>query len=111
RPDFAKAIARYQEAITNLDARIQKLDAAKKDKESPLAAELKRSKAQAELDAVVLQYELAQTFVGDDERKPRGEAMDLAIKAFDKLAGQYVDTRVGYLARVWAFQARYTQGE
>ena len=32
-------------------------------------------------------------------------------RAFDKLAGQYVDTRIGYLARVWAFQARYTQGE
>jgi hypothetical protein len=114
RPEFTKAMARYQEAIANLDGRIQKLDeatAAKKDKESPLAAELKRSKAQAELDAVVLQYELGQTFVGDDDRKKRGEEMDKAIKAFEKLGGQYQDTRIGFLARVWAFQSRYSQGE
>lgn len=111
RPDFVKAVARYREAIANLDGRIQKLDAAKKEKESPLAAELKRSKAQAELDAVILQFELAQTFAGDDERKQRGAEMDKAVKAFEKLGGQYADTRIGYLARVWGFQARYTQGE
>jgi hypothetical protein len=114
RPDFNQAIARYQGAIVNLDNRIKKLDAqtqAKKEKESPLAAELKRSKAQAELDATVLQFDLGMTYIGDDERKQRGEAMDKARKAFEKLAGQYVDTRVGHLARVWALQSRYTMGE
>ena len=110
RPGFTQAMARYQEAIAALDARIKKLDEAKKEKESPLSGELKRSKAQAELDAVVLQYELAMTHVGDDERKQRAEALDKAAKAFDRLIGQYLDTRIGHLARVWSIQARYSMG-
>ena len=50
-------ISNYKSAILNLDTRLKKLE-----EKDPLAAELKRSKAQAELDAAVLQYELGLTF-------------------------------------------------
>ena len=106
RPDFTTAINRYKSAIVNLDTRIKKLDA-----NDPLAAELTGSKAQAELDAAVLQYELGLTFVGEDERRQRGEAIDKAQKAFEALATTYANQRVGYLAQVWALQCGFVLGE
>ena len=106
RPDFTTAINRYKSAIVNLDTRIKKLEAT-----DPLAAELARSKAQAELDAAILQYEQGLTFIGDDEAKPRGEAIDKAQKAFAALATTYANTRVGHLAQVWSWQAGFMLGE
>lgn len=106
RPDFTNAINRYKSAIVNLDTRLKKLET-----NDPLAAELARSKAQAELDANVLQYELGLTFVGEDENPKRGEAIDKARKAFEALATSYANQRIGYLAQVWAWQCGFMLGE
>jgi outer membrane protein assembly factor BamD (BamD/ComL family) len=106
RPDFTTAINRYQGAITNLDNRIKGLDA-----KDPLAVELTRSRAQAELDAGVLQYELALTFIGDDERAQRGDGVIKAQKAFDTIASKYPNARIGYLASVWSWQCGFINGD
>jgi hypothetical protein len=106
RPDFTNAINRYKGAILNLDTRLKKLDA-----KDPLATELKRSKAQAELDAAILQYEIGQTFVGEDERPQRGDSISKAQKEFDKIANTYPGERVGYLAQIWALQCGAINGE
>jgi outer membrane protein assembly factor BamD (BamD/ComL family) len=106
RPDFTAAINLYKGAITNLDNRLKNLD-----EKNPLSAELKRSKAQAELDAAVLQVELAQTYVGEDESKQKGEALDKAQKEFEALATKYANQRVGYLAQVWAWQCLFMLGD
>lgn len=106
RPDFTTAINRYKSAIVNLDTRIKKLG-----EDDPLAAELKKSKAQAELDAAVLQYELALTFIGDDERRQKGEAIDKAQKQFEAIAAAHAGDRVGFLAQVWAWQCAFANGD
>ncbi|HEX3147162.1 MAG TPA: hypothetical protein VHR66_03715 [Gemmataceae bacterium] len=106
RPDFTAAINLYKGAITNLDNRLKGLD-----EKNPLTAELKRSKAQAELDAAVLQVELGQTFIGEDESKQKGEALDKAQKEFEGLATKYANQRVGYLAQVWAWQCLFMLGD
>jgi hypothetical protein len=105
RPDFTTAINRYKGAITNLENRLKKVDA-----KDPLAAELTRSKAQAELDAAVLRYDLGLTFIGDDERGKRGEEIDKAMKEFDAIANKYANTRIGYLANVWSSQCSFMNG-
>ena len=107
RPDFTTAINRYQGAITNLDNRLKGLNA-----KDPLAVELARSCAEAELDAAVLRYELALTFIGDDEhRRQKGEGIDKAQKEFDKLAKKYPNSRIGYLALVWSWQCSFQNGD
>lgn len=106
RPDFTTAINRYKGAVTNLENRLKGLD-----EKDPLAAELKRSKAQAELDAAVLQYEMGLTFVGDDERAKKADAIEKAQKDFDKLADKYSNDRVGYLAQVWSWQCSFVNGD
>ena len=99
RPMFTDAMNRYQGAIVNLENRIKGLD-----EKDPLAAELNRSKAQAELDAVILQYDLALSYAGEDETRQRGENLDKAQKAFEKLISKYSEKRIGYLATVWSLQ-------
>ena len=106
RPDFTTAINRYQGAITNLENRLKGLD-----EKDPLAVELKRSKAQAELDAAVLRYDLALTFVGEDEVRNKGEEIDKAQKEFDKVANRYPNSRIGYLASIWSWQCSFTNGD
>jgi len=106
RPNFTEAINRYQGAIVNLENRIKGLD-----EKDPLAIELNRSKAQAELDAVVLQYELALSFAADDETRQRAEQLDKAQKAFEKLISKYSEKRVGYLATVWSLQTANMLGD
>lgn len=106
RPDFTNAINRYKSAIVNLETRLKKLP-----ENDPLADELKRSKAQAELDASVLQYEFGLTFLGEDELRNRGEAIDKAQKQFEALATTYANTRIGYLAEVWALQCGFINGD
>lgn len=106
RPAFTEAINRYQGAIVNLDNRLKGLD-----EKDPLAGELSRSKAQAELDAAILQFELGQTYVGDDERTQRGTELDKAQKAFEKLTGKYSEKRIGFLATVWGLQAAHLNGD
>ena len=106
RPDFTTAYNRYQGAITNLENRLKTLD-----EKDPLHAELKRSKAQAELDAGVLQYELALTFIGEDEARQKSEGVDKAQKAFDKIADRNPNVRIGYLAGVWSWQCGFVNGE
>ncbi len=106
RPNFTTAFNRYQGAITNLENRLKTLD-----EKDPLNAELKRSKAQAELDAAVLQYEMALTFIGEDETRQKGEGVDKAQKAFDKIADRYPNIRIGFLASVWTWQCAFVNGE
>lgn len=106
RPDFTTAISRYQGAITNLDNRLKGLDA-----KDPVAIELSRSRAQAELDAAILQFELAQTFISDDERGQRGDAFTKAQQAFDKIVSKYPNNRVGHLASVWSWQCGFMNGD
>jgi outer membrane protein assembly factor BamD (BamD/ComL family) len=106
RPDFTNAINRYKSAILNLDTRLKKLE-----ENDPLAGELKRSKAQAELDAAVLQYEFGLTFIGEDELRNRSEAVDKAQKQFEALATTYANTRIGYQAQVWALQCGFINGD
>lgn len=106
RPDFTTAINRYQGAITNLDNRLKGLDA-----KDPVAVELTRSRAQAELDAAVLRYDLALTFIGEDEVKSKGEEIDKAQKEFDKIANKYPNSRIGHLAAVWSWQCGFMNGD
>lgn len=106
RPDFTNAINLYLSAILNLENRLKNVD-----EKDPLNAELKRSKAQAELDAAVLRYELALTFIGDDESRQKGEEVDKAQKEFDKLANRYSNTRIGHLASVWSWQCAFVNGD
>jgi prefoldin subunit 5 len=106
RPDFTLAITKYKSAIANLDGRLKNLP-----ENDPLAGELLRSKAQAQLDAAILQFELAQTFVGEDEQKQRSEAVDKAMKDFDALTVAYASQRVGYLAQVWSQQCAFVNGD
>jgi len=106
RPIFTTAYNRYQGAITNLETRLKSI--ADTD---PLKAELTRSKAQAELDAAVLQYELALTFIGEDEARQKGEGVDKAQKAFEKIADRYQNARIGFLASVWSWQCAFVNGE
>jgi outer membrane protein assembly factor BamD (BamD/ComL family) len=106
RPDFVTAINRYKGAITNLENRLKKVDA-----KDPLAAELLRSKAQAELDAAVLRYDLALTFIGEDETRQKGEEVAKAQKEFDGIASKYSNTRIGHLANVWSSQCSFINGD
>jgi hypothetical protein len=106
RPDFMTAINRYQGAITNLDNRLKGLDA-----KDPVAVELTRSRAQAELDAAILRYDLAFTYISDDERKQKGEEIDKAQKEFDKIASKYPNGRIGHLAAVWSWQCGFVNGD
>jgi hypothetical protein len=106
RPDFNNAINLYLSAILNLENRLKGLD-----EKDPLSAELKRSKAQAELDAGVLRYELALTHIGDDGRKERSEEIAKAQKEFDKIVNRYQATRVGYLGTIWSWQCAFENGE
>jgi hypothetical protein len=106
RPDFNTAINRYQGAITNLDNRLKGLDA-----KDPVAVELTRSRAQAELDAAILRYDLALTYIGEDENRQKGEEIDKAQKEFDKLASKYANSRIGHLAAVWSWQCSFTNGD
>jgi len=106
RPMLTEAMNRYQGAIVSLENRVKGLD-----EKDPLVAELNRSKAQAELDAVVLQYDFAMSFAGDDETRQRGENLDKARKAFEKLIGKYSEKRIGYLANVWALQTADMLGD
>lgn len=106
RPMFTEAMNRYQGAIVNLENRIKGLE-----EKDPLAAELNRSKAQAELDAVILQYDLALSYAGEDETRQRGENLDKAQKAFEKLISKYSEKRIGYLATVWSLQVADMLGD
>jgi hypothetical protein len=106
RPEFTNAINRYKGAILNLDNRLKGL----KDGDA-LAEDLKRSKAQAELDAAVLRYELALTYIGEDETRQRGEELDKAAKEFDALVTKYANQRVGFLAQVWSAQCAFALGD
>jgi len=106
RPDFTTAYNRYLGAITNLENRLKTLD--EKDK---LYAVLKQTKAQAELDAAVLQYELALTFIGEDELRQKGEGVDKARAAFNKIADRYPNVRIGHLASIWSWQCAFVNGE
>ena len=106
RPEFTTAINRYKGAILNLENRLKGLKEG-----DPLIAELTQSRAQAELDAAVLRYELGMTYVGEDENKPRGEEIDKARKEFDALNTKYAGQRVGYLAQVWTSQAAFALGD
>ena len=88
RPDFNAAINRYQGAITNLDNRLKTVKP-----NSSLAIELTNSRAQAELDAAILRYELAGTYVGDEGRRQKGEQIAKAEKAFNVVAKKYGNAR------------------
>ncbi|WP_020475293.1 hypothetical protein [Zavarzinella formosa] len=102
RPEFDKAIARYQGAITAIDARLKGMDG-----KSPLAIELTQSKLHATLDSAILTYEKAKTFVGAGETAKQSEEILKAQKAFTKLADLYPTESAGYLAAVWQTQCDF----
>ncbi len=102
RPEFDKAIARYQGAITALEARIKPMDA-----KDPLAVELTTTLLQAMLDAAILIYEKSKTFIGEGEGPKQSEEIQKAQKAFGKLADRYSNEKSGYLAAVWQLQCDF----
>ena len=106
RPLFTDAIARYQGAIAALEAGL-KLPGVK----ATDAAELTRSRIQAELDAAVLQFDLGLTFSAEGERPQRGDALTKAEKAFNRIGDRYGEQRVGLLAHVWTLQCQFSNGD
>ena len=102
RPEFDKAIGRYQGAITAIETRLKTMDS-----KDPVAVDLNRSLLQARLDSAILTYEKAKTFIGEGESALQGTEMQKAQKAFTSLADKFSTERSGYLAFVWQTQCEY----
>lgn len=106
RPAFDRAIGRYQSAMTLLDNRLKTMD-----EKDPLAVRLLQSRREAELDSAILTYEKALTFVGDDERRQRGDEITKSQKIFDRMADKPGAPRVSHLAYVWSLRCQNEIGD